>query len=533
MTILSASNEYDDDDDDDGSQSSSASSSYSSSSLQQLPAYCHEEGRSQQNPFSTILSHDQVADIVSHLPLPERCHFQQTCRHIRRTQIIIDGTITTHLSESAGHDLAGLCRSTGATVGASPYWLEDVEALRRSRSVLLGRFAALTTLDVGSLATNEFLRLLSSPFSCASGDSADASSDDGDHGDGGSNAHGVGSDENAAGEQPSEQELPPSPPRTKLLLPNLETLSMVGSRDVNSAGILLLGQRADIMAKDTTASATHLRHLNITFCPNISYGATLKLRQMFPNHLVIRRQPEWLDGHFETPFAGSGEAMEIHTYYPDGSFRFTRSQQSAGFVDRLFRWSDRLASARGRGDVELENEIPGASDDNDDNDNFLGDKLQYIDFDTNEWPGWTRFAYRPGVSLRRVADESVMGKDGKEGIIRSVLVAQCRRGYRPPSNFPKQGQQDDIPINQTRYFREDGSTIPEYNPSEDDGSSGQVIMVSKMKVRPLSSNEMVPPADLLDRIGAFVEEMASTDIPPNGGDIINSVLGGLVGTDND
>ena len=64
-------------------------------------------------------------------------------------------------------------------------------------------------------------------------------------------------------------------------------------------------------------------------------------------------------------------------------------------------------------------------------------------------------------------------------------------------------------------------------------SSGQVTMVSKMKVRPLSRDEMVPPTDLLDRIGAFVDEMASTDIPPNGEDIINSVLGGLFGTDND
>ena len=126
----------------------------------------------------------------------------------------------------------------------------------------------------------------------------------------------------------------------------------------------------------------------------------------------------------------------------------------------------------------------------------------------------------------------VMGKDGKEKIIRSVLVAQCRRGYRPPSNFPKQGQQDDIPLNETRCFWEDGSAIPEYDPSEDDGSSGQVTMVSKMRVRPLSSNELVPPTDLFDQIGAFVEEMASTDIPPNGEDIINSVVG-LVGTEND
>lgn len=526
MTIRSASN---DDDDDDGSESSSSSVS-SSSHSPQLPAYYHEEGRSQQNPFATTLSHDQVADVVSCLTLPERCRFQQTCRHMRRTKTIVDGTITTHLSESAGHDLAGLCRSSGATVGASPYWLEDVEALRRSRSLQLGRFTALTTLDVGPLATNEFLRLLSSPFSHAScGNAASISSDDG------STTNDDRSDEIVTGEQQSGDEpLPsPPPPRSKLLLPNLEALSMVGSRDINSAGILLLGQRAVIVANDTTTSATHLRHLNITFCPKISYGATLKLRQMLPNPLVIRRQPEWLDGHFETPFAGSGETVEIHTYYPDGSFRFTRSQQSAGFVAHLFRWSDRLASVGGRGDVGLENEVPSIGNDNDDNDDFLGDKLQYIDFDANEWPGWTRFAYRPGVSLRRVPDECVMGKDGKEEIIRSVLVAQCRRGYRPPSNFPKQGQQDDMPLNETRYFREDASAIPEYDPSEDDGSSGQVTMVSKMRVRPLSSNELVPPTDLLDRIGAFVEEMASTDIPPNGEDIINSVLGGLGGTDND
>ena len=496
---------------DDESQPSSSSSS---SSLL-LPAYYREGGRSHHNPFATTLSHDQAADIASHLTLPERCRFQQTCRRIRRTLTIIDGTITTHLSESAGHDLAGLCRSSGATVGASPYWLEDVEALRRSRSVQLGRFTALRHLDVGSLATNEFLRLLSSPFSHASGDNAAASSDGGD----GNTAHLDSPNGNVAGALQSEQELP-LPPRSKLLLPNLETLSMVGSSGINDAGIFLLGLRAAIAPDGvTTTSATHLRQLNITFCPKISYGATLKLRQMFPNPLVIRRQPEWLDGHFETPFAGSGEAMEIHTYYPDGSFRFTRSQQSAGFVARLFRWSDRLRS--------------DDDDDDDDDDDFLGDKLQYIDFDANEWPGWTRFAYRPGVSLRRVPDARIMDEDSKEEIMRSVLVAQCRRGYRPPSNFPKHGQQDDIPINQTRYFREDGSTLHGYDPSENDSSSGQVIMVSKMKVRPLSSNELVPPTDLLDQVGAFIEEMVSTDVPPNGEDIIDSILGGLVGVDDD
>lgn len=416
-----------------------------------LLCYYTEHGKPDHDPFVDI-PFEQVADVLSFVSLPDRNRFARTCRQQRRLGEDVDGTVE---ALSPVHGLGGLFHSN---VAASPFWLDDVEALRQSRALQLSRLVGLRSLDIGHLGNNEFLRLLSSG----------SGQDDGEH-----------------------------------LLPNLEILSMVDSNMVTDVGILALGQKT---SGANGKRRSNLCVLDITFCPHVSYGGVLKLRKLLPKPLLVRRQPKWLDGHFETPFSGR-QAIEVHTYYPDGSFSFGRNDQSAGYVTSLFRWSD--ADANNNGNC---------------NEHHLGDKLQYIDFRANSWPNWTRFAYRPGVSLLHVPDVVVEDEaNGQESVIRSVLVAQNRKGYRPPAGFPKMEHIDKVPLGESRFFAEDGSILP--SDTEDD--SIQVVMVSRMKVRPLLQNEMVPPPELTDCIGAFVSEMESTEIPENGEEVVHTILGGL------
>ena len=410
-----------------------------------------EHGKPDHDPFIDV-PFEQVADVLSFVSLPDRNRFARTCRQQRRLREDgMDGTVTV-LSEPAGHELGGLVFHSN--IGASPYWLDDVEALRQSRSLQLSRLVGLRSLNIGPLGNNEFLTLLSS----------------GSRGD-----------------------------NTGLLLPNLEVLSIVDSSRVTDAGILALGQRAEGV---NGKRRDNLRVLDITFCPNISYGAILELRKLLPSPLLVRRQPEWLDGHFETPFSGR-HPVEVHTYYPDGSFSFGRNEQSAGYVTSLFRLSN---------DSGNQSEL------------HLADKLQYIDFRANGWPNWTRFAYRPGVSLRKVPDEIIKDQTtGKESIVHSVLVAQNRRGFRPPISFPRLEHIDKVPLGESRFFSKEGEMLP--RGIEDDNI--QQIMVSRMKVVPLSEKEMIPPRELTDRIDAFVSEMNSTELPDNGEEVVHAVLGGL------
>mmetsp|Transcript_25644 Transcript_25644/g.56144 ORF Transcript_25644/g.56144 Transcript_25644/m.56144 type:complete len:446 (+) Transcript_25644:189-1526(+) len=411
--------------------------------------YYTEHGKPDHDPFTDV-PYEQVADVLSFVSLPDRNHFARTCRQQRRLRAGIEATVTM-LSEPAGHGLGGLVYHSN--IGASPYWLDEVEALRQSRSLQLSRLVGLRSLNIGPLGNNDFLRLLSSG----------SGRDDGEH-----------------------------------LLPNLEELSMVDSLKVNDVGILALGQRTEGV---NGKRRDNLRFLDITFCEHITYGATLELRKLLPSPLLVRRQPRWLDGHFETPFSGR-HPIEVHTYYPDGSFSFDRDEQAAGYVARLFKRSD---------------------DSNRRSEHHLADKLQYIDFRANGWPNWTRFAYRPGVSLRRVPDEIIKDQTTREeSILRSVLVAQNRKGFRPPTSFPALEHIDKVPLGESRLFSKEGEMLA--RDVEDDDN--QVIMVSRMKVVPLSEQEMIPPIELTDRIDAFVSEMNSTDIPDNGEEVVHAVLGG-------
>lgn len=143
-------------------------------------------------------------------------------------------------------------------------------------------------------------------------------------------------------------------------LPNLKTLSMERSVNVTDRGLRRLANGGEARRQNFTS-------LIITFCRNTTYAETIYLREHLPNLRLIRRQPDWLDGQFYTPFAADGAPTEVHTYWPDGTFTFSRNSQSAGFVCDLFPWD------------------PNRLD-------FVGDKLQYNNFEfPPTFPAWFRY----------------------------------------------------------------------------------------------------------------------------------------------
>ncbi|KAL3933380.1 MAG: hypothetical protein SGBAC_010430 [Bacillariaceae sp.] len=259
------------------------------------------------------------------------------------------------------------------------------------------------------------------------------------------------------------------------LLPNLKRLSMEGSMGVTDNGLRRLTYGGEPRRQNFSS-------LTITFCRNTTYAGTIFLREQLPNLKVIRRQPEWLDGQFHTPFAGDGAPTEIHTYWPDGTFTFSRNSQSAGFVCDLFPWDpDRL--------------------------DFVGDKLQYNNFEFPVgWPEWFRFAYRPGVSLLRL-DNELEYSHGKNSATRCVLVGQQMQGLRPPNiRDLMESVSGTLKIGEGKQFTHDGQVLPDDLPA--DGTQ-DCIMISKMKVLPLPNDSLSPPSTLLEECKGTCEAMTA------------------------
>ncbi|CAJ1935917.1 unnamed protein product [Cylindrotheca closterium] len=260
------------------------------------------------------------------------------------------------------------------------------------------------------------------------------------------------------------------------LLPNLKALSMEGSMGVTDDGLRRIAENGGEPRRQNFSSLT------ITFCRNTSYAGTIFLREQLPNLKLIRRQPEWLDGQFYTPFAADGAPTEVHTYWPDGTFTFSRNSQSAGFVCDLFPWDpDRF--------------------------DFVGDKLQYNNFEFPVgWPEWFRFAYRPGVSLLRL-DKELENPEDKNSVTPCVLVGQHMRGLRPPNiRDLMESVSGMLKIGQGKQFTHDGEVLPDDLPA--DGTQ-DCIMISKMKVHPLPHDSLLPPANLFDECKRTCESMAT------------------------
>jgi hypothetical protein len=257
-------------------------------------------------------------------------------------------------------------------------------------------------------------------------------------------------------------------------LPNLKALSMVGSMGVTDQGLRRI-------VYGGAPRRENFESLTITFCRNITYAATLFLRENLPNLRLIRRQPEWLDGQFHTPFAAEGAPDEVHTYWPDGTFTFSRNSQSTGFVCDLFPWDTQRPD-------------------------FLGDKLQYnnLTFPAG-WPDWFRFAYRPGVALLRIDD--IVDESSNNKPIRCVLVSQHMRGLKPPNvRELMESANHLIQPGESKQFTQDGDVLPDDTPENRFGDS---IMISKMKIYPLPTHSLLPPGDLVEECKTTCEAMTT------------------------
>ena len=168
-------------------------------------------------------------------------------------------------------------------------------------------------------------------------------------------------------------------------VPTLQELDISSCPGVTNLGVYILFTRGPLR--------TSLQYLDITFT-STNYSVVLKLRAIRPD-LTIRRQPKWLDGHFQCPWS------EVHTYHADGSFTFTRDRESKGFVWTLT-----------------------------DHGHYYSDKLQYL----NAYM-LPHTLFRPGVLLKRAPDH--------------VLVAQARWQLDPPRDMPPATLYEDLPIGQS------------------------------------------------------------------------------------
>lgn len=343
-----------------------------------------------------------IWEIFNHLTLTERQHYLATCNRLWGLRSDLYGRLTRlEITRTHGDD---------ALVGKSSTDCLTVE-WRHSQQLVLSHFNGLQNLNLGIIATDPFLCVL------------------------------------------SQNEL----------LPNLRHIGMVGSSEVTDSGLLHLSFGGN-------SRKQNLSSVDITFCRNTSYAGTFPLRDNLDNLKIIRRQPRWMDGSYITPFASNNreDTAEVHVYYADGSFSFNRPTQSSGFVCDLFVFDETC--------------------------NHLGNKLQYNNFSAPEnWPYWTQFCYRPGVSVLRVPDI-----DHSDGKIRcSVLVSQTLSGLRPPNNISvlEKALSLKIEIGKTINFDRKGDLLDD-NEAEDEKRH---IMVSHMHLNPLPCDPemMMPPADLV------------------------------------
>jgi len=250
-------------------------------------------------------------------------------------------------------------------------------------------------------------------------------------------------------------------------LPNLTVLRCMKSPQVSDEG--LGGLLADRHFRRA------LKELDLTQCRNTSYGITIRLRRMLPSLQLIRRQPAHLDGQFVTPFGGAVE--ETHTYYADGSFDFSRHEQSRGYVrffeERQCTTSDGLQ------------------------DTFLTDSLQYCNFDGVDmgWPDFAKFLYRPGVAVREGNVACATGNS-----VKSVLVAQNVRGMFAPDVWPPIPDEE-VPIGERFFLNEADERLSPDIRMDEALSHGASTMLSRMEVRHLQT--LMPPDELVDEIEAF------------------------------
>jgi len=272
--------------------------------------------------------------------------------------------------------------------------------------------------------------------------------------------HSCSSSSSSISSSSSSSSLLPSPS------PLLPLQHMVNLCDIDVSGggasdelLTLLGRHTPRLARVSVARSPHVTHaglqalaagcpllafVDITFCPRTDYGAVFILRgdpgpdapSFTPRPVVVRRQLPWQDGHFYCPW----EPPEIHTYYPDGAFQFSREVESRGWV------------------VHLE-----------ERDGHLADRLRYTNLDLP--PGFDQAYFLPGVLLQQ-------DRPGE------VLIVQSRNNLRPPDVFPDDdaaGTLSALPVGRSTTF----------------GPPDDPLLVSRMRVDPLGPHDQLCPDDLL------------------------------------
>lgn len=142
--------------------------------------------------------------------------------------------------------------------------------------LLNNNFTNLVSLNVGSRATDDFLRALESPQA----------------------------------------------------IPRLKHLSMIHSLRVTDAGLESI-PRNSIRCKT-------LESIDITYCRNTTYGGTFCLRDELTALKLLRRQPKWMDGTYSCV---RPNGRDITTYWADGTFFFLLRTSCSGYVCDLFQWT--------------------------------------------------------------------------------------------------------------------------------------------------------------------------------------------------
>ncbi len=243
-------------------------------------------------------------------------------------------------------------------------------------------------------------------------------------------------------------------------LPHLVCADLRGARWVNSHVLAALAAHCprltDLNLSRCVALDQHaalaLRHsrslveVDFAFCPMIRFTVAAQLRRAVPSLRVVRRLPSWLTGVFHCPWG------EDHSYWPDGSFSFTRATQSRGAVHELEEYDD------------------GA---------FLKDALIYTD-----GPAWLGRGPQQGVFLRMIErDELPEAERWPKGDRNQVLVAQSMEHWNQLSTFPDVAAAE-VPLTDSVRV-----SAP--------GMDGREItaMVSRMQVDPLPDDGQ-PPASL-------------------------------------
>lgn len=208
----------------------------------------------------------------------------------------------------------------------------------------------------------------------------------------------------------------------------------------------------------------HLKHLSMVKSMRItdagleydpSYYFQHILQDKLVNLTLIRRQPKWMDGIYDTTL----EHPYDFTYWADGTFYFERN--TFGYACDVFQWSD-------------------------DSTNHLGVKLQSTNNDTNfhggRVPENMQPYFRPGVSLLRVPGEN------------AILVATLALGLFPPKDYPQLARKETCPLGAC-YHKDTSGNVLENN---DENRDLRYVLISHITMRPLQS--LMPHEDLWSRI---------------------------------